>query len=260
MISARTFLFTPATRPDRFPKAAASGADAIILDLEDAVPAGEKAAARGNLDADFTELPVILRLNAIDTPWFAEDAAAAKGHGFAAVMLPKTENPEAIRQIVDIFPEIPVIPLIETARGLAHLREIAASPGVFCLAFGSVDFCTDLQCAHRQDVLLPVRHELVLASRLADIVAPIDGITVEIEDPEIARRDAEYAKTMGMSGKLCIHPRQIAGVRTAFLPSESEIIWAHRVLEAPDGAVMVDGEMVDKPVRSRAQAIISRSA
>lgn len=251
-------LFVPANRPERFAKAALSGADAVILDLEDAVAADDKHSARAALRCDFTSLPVIVRVNAIGTAWHLDDLAAVAGLPLAAVMLPKAEDPTACTAVARLTGK-PVIALVETALGLAQARAIAAAPGVVRLAFGSIDFCADLGCAHTRDILLPVRLELVLASRLACIGAPIDGVTVVLDDPAISHADAGHARALGMTAKLCIHPRQIAAIRTALAPSPAETDWARRVLALADGAVTLDGEMVDEPVRVRARAILAAS-
>lgn len=132
--------------------------------------------------------------------------------------------------------------------------------GVARLAFGSVDFCADLGSAHLREVLLPARFELVLASRLAGLSAPIDGVTVQLDDPQISAEDAAHARDLGMSGKLCIHPKQIAAIRSAFAPSESDLAWAQRVLASGEGAVSVDGAMVDEPVRLRARRLLAAGA
>ncbi|RWR34648.1 CoA ester lyase [Sinirhodobacter populi] len=255
----RAPLFVPANRPERFAKAAASGADAVILDLEDAVAAEAKETARAALATDFTDLPVIVRINAQGTGWYDADVAAVAALRPAAVILPKAEEAEAIASLAAALDGVPVIALIESARGLANARGIAAAEGVVRLAFGSVDFCADLGCAHLREVLLPARSELVLASRLAGIAAPIDGVTVQLDDLSVSHDDAAHARTLGMSGKLCIHPRQIAGVLRAFAPTEAEIDWARRVLASGDGAVAVDGAMVDEPVRIRARAILAQA-
>lgn len=170
-------------------------------------------------------------------------------------MLPKSENVAQVRDFVSAFNGKPVIALIETAKGLANVRKIAALPGIVRIAFGSVDFCADMGCAHLRDVLLPARMELVLASRLAGISAPIDGVTVQLDDPAIVLADAFHAHDLGMTGKLCIHPNQVRPAKDAFAPTPAEIEWARLVLDSGDGAVSVDGVMVDEPVRLRARAI-----
>ncbi len=248
-------LFVPASRSDRFAKAAASGADAVILDLEDAVAAADKDTARAALTADLG-LPVVLRINGAGTPWHQADLAAAARLSLAAVMLPKAEDAATVAAVAASTGH-KVIALIETARGLANARSIAVAARQ--LAFGSVDFCADLRCAHESALLLPVRSELVLASRLAGVAPPLDGVTLRIDGPE-AGTDAAHARALGMAGKLCIHPRQVAAAQAAFAPSPAEIDWASRVLASGDGAVAVDGEMVDEPVRARARAILNRAA
>jgi len=258
VISIRAPLFVPANRPDRFEKAAGTDADAIILDLEDAVPDSEKDSARTNLSASFTGKPLIVRLNAAGTAWHEADVAALRTLLPAAVMLPKAEDAVAISRLWQALgSRVPVIALIESAKGLANARDIAALDGVARLAFGSIDYCADLGCAHKREVLLPVRSELVLASRLAGIAAPIDGVTAELNNPTLTFEDACHAKDLGMTGKLCIHPKQVTEVRRAFAPGEADIAWARRVLGSGDGAVAVDGVMVDEPVRIRARSILA---
>lgn len=253
----RAPLFVPATRPERFEKAAGSGADAIILDLEDAVAGDDKDAARENLSVDFTALPVVIRINGRGTAWFAADMARVAALNPAAVLLPKAETAEDIGVLRDGVGDIPILALVETAQGIANARILAAQDGVRRLVFGSVDYSADLACEMEREPLLAARSELVLASRLAGIAAPIDGVTVKLDDPALTGDDARYARSLGMSGKLCIHPKQVKDVLTAFAPSEAEIIWAEKVLAAGDGAVQVDGAMVDEPVRIRARAILA---
>ena len=251
----RAPLFVPAHRPDRFAKAAASGADGLILDLEDAVPAAEKDAARAALAVDFTTLPVLVRVNARGTSWHEADLRAVKALRPAGLILPKAASAQDVAMVRQAT-GLPVLALIESAEGLAAARSIAAG-GAARLVFGSIDFCADLGVAHDRDVLLPVRSELVLASRLAGIAAPVDGVTVALDDPAACEDDARHARRLGMTGKLCIHPRQIDAVQRAFLPLAAEITWAQRVLASGDGAVSVDGAMVDEPVRIRARAILA---
>ncbi|NTF10571.1 CoA ester lyase [Agrobacterium rubi] len=251
-------LFVPGNRPERFEKAAASGADAIIIDLEDAVPGGAKSEARAALRADFTDLPILVRVNAEGTPWHKDDIAALSKLEFAAVILPKAELGGRLAEIVGSCP-CPVLPLVETARGLSQARQIAALPGVARLIFGSVDFCADVGCAHTRDALLQARFELVLASRLAGLPGPVDGVTTSIEDEELISSDARYGLELGFAGKLAIHPRQVEAIKAGFRPQPLEIEWARRVLASGDGAAAVDGAMVDEPVRIRARGILARA-
>lgn len=251
-------LFVPGHRPERFAKAAGSGADAVIIDLEDAVPADAKGVARANLRADFTDRPVLVRINGAGTAWHADDLAAIAELPVAAVIVPKAEpGPEL--EAACARAGRPVLALVETARGLAGVRAVAATRGVARLAFGSVDFCADLGCAHARGVLLPARFELALASRLFGLPAPLDGVTTAIDDPALAMDDARHARELGFGGKLCVHPKQVEAVLAGFRPDEAEVEWARRVLESGEGAVLVDGAMVDEPVRVRARSVLARS-
>ena len=254
----RAPLFVPATRPDRFAKAAASEADGIILDLEDAVGPREKDAARDNLATGFADVPVLVRVNGAGTPWHDADLDAVRNIGGAGVLLPKAERWQDTATALRALEGIPVVALIETAAGLARARTIARLPGVVRLAFGSIDYCADLGCDHVRDALLSARAELVLASRLAGLAPPLDGVTTSLNDPGAAADDSAHARSLGMTGKLCIHPRQVAQVMRAFAPSDDQIAWARKMVDAPaEGAHQVDGVMVDAPVRARARAILA---
>lgn len=250
-------LFVPANRPDRFARAAASGADALILDLEDAVADDAKDAARAALRADFTDLPVVVRINGAGTRWHEADLVAVRRLSPAAIMLPKAEIGPGLGTV--LATGLPVLTLIETARGLSDARQIAALDGVARLIFGSIDYCADLQCAHTREALLAARSELALASRLAGVPGPVDGVTVSIDDRDAIEADARHACDLGFGGKLAIHPRQIDPIRQGFLPDMSDVEWARRVLASGDGAATVDGAMVDEPVRIRARAILARA-
>ncbi len=267
-MSAKSYLFVPADRPERFDKALTSGADAVIVDLEDAVAPAAKDMARSALAAWLAARPagapgMVLRCNAAETPWFDADLALAAHPAVMAVMLPKAEAPAAIARVVaarGAGTALPVIALIESAAGLAAVRAIASTPGVQRLAFGSIDLQVDLGLRDAtEDELLPWRLELVLASRLAGIERPIDGVTTAFDDAERLATDVQRARRLGFGAKLCIHPRQVAGVRAGLRPSAHELDWAQRVLAAAaasaGAAVAVDGKMVDKPVLLRAEAI-----
>jgi len=248
-------LFVPGDRPERFAKAAAS-AEAVIVDLEDAVPAGAKAKARDALAALPAGAVIYVRINAAGTELHAADLAAVKGLAIAGVMLPKAESAAAV-EAVSAATGHKIIALIESAAGIAAARFIAASPATARLAFGSIDYCADLGAAHTREALLTARCELVLASRLAGLPAPLDGVTTAIDDEAQVEDDARHASSLGMHGKLCIHPRQVAAARRGFTPSAEETAWARRILAAgSDGAVSMDNRMVDAPVRARARRIL----
>lgn len=184
-------LFVPANRPERFKKAAASGADAIILDLEDAVPPDAKGEARRSLCVDFTDRPVLVRINGIGTDWHIDDVAVISAFPIDGVILPKAEMGELLKNLVaKLRGKLPIIALIETARALRDAFEIAALPGIERLAFGSIDFCAELNCAHTREALLSARSSLVLASRVAGRVPPLDGVTTSVDDADLIRNDA----------------------------------------------------------------------
>lgn len=247
-------LFVPGDRPERFVKAAASGADAIIIDLEDAVPTQNKDRARASLAADFTQLPIFVRINAADTLWHDADVAAALSLPIQGLVIPKVELGNGLSRLTER--QIPLLPLIETARGLSQAREIASVPGVARLIFGSIDYCADLGIAHERDCLLSARSELVFASRLARIEPPIDGVTTALNDAAVTASDAAYSRKLGFTGKLAIHPRQVSAIIDGFTPDEGEVAWARKVLATGNGAVSVDHMMVDEPVRIRARRIL----
>lgn len=250
-------LFVPGHRPERFEKAATSGADAVIIDLEDAVPAADRDDARAALRADFTGLPVLVRINGEGTPWHEDDIAAVSKLPFAAIVVPKAEIGGSLATFA-AQSHIPILPLIETARGLSQARDIAILQGVLRLIFGSIDFCADLGCIASRETLLMARSELVLASRLAGLQNPVDGVTASLDDEAAVAADARHASELGFGGKLAIHPRQIAAIRAGFTPQHGEVEWARNVLASGDGAAAVDGAMVDEPVRIRARAILAR--
>lgn len=257
-------LFVPATRTDRFAKAVAAGADAVIIDLEDAVGHAEKAAARAALASALPPAgTVLLRINGAGTPWHEDDLEMARGLPLAGVVLPKAETRADVERVgARLGGTSAIIPIIESARGLAEARAIAAAPRVARLAFGSIDFAADLGCAHTRQALLSARCELVLAARLAGLDGPIDGVTARVDDAGLAQDDAIHAAELGFAGKLCIHPSQIVPVMRGFAPTAAELAWAGRILDAlADGGsvVTVDGAMVDAPVRLRAERILARA-
>jgi citrate lyase subunit beta/citryl-CoA lyase len=258
----RSYLFVPATRPDRIAKALASGADAVIVDLEDAVPPAEKDAARDASSRELPKLPpVFVRVNGPETEWFEADLALCASCAVRGVVVPKAEAADHLERVAACLPAgAAVLPLIETARGFANLQALCAAPRVQRLVFGSIDFQFDLGISGERDELLYFRSGLVLASRLAGIQAPVDGVSVEIDDAQRVRDDVLYGKRLGFGGKLCIHPRQVATVNACYYPSEEEAAWAKRVLAAATAAggaaVAVDGKMVDRPVILRAEEIV----
>jgi citrate lyase subunit beta/citryl-CoA lyase len=264
---ALSYLFVPADRPERFAKALAAGAHAVIVDLEDAVAPARKEAARATLAAwlqSSNAQAVHLRTNAPGTPWFEDDLALCALPAVAGAVLPKTETPQEVARVQAAAPGKPLLPLIETAEGMASVRAIARATGVQRLVFGSIDFQADLGIPGEDDALLAFRSELVLASRLAQLQAPVDGVTTSLDDVGAMARDTARARRLGFGAKLCIHPRQVAAVNAALAPTPQELDWARRVIDACEAsagaALAVDGKMVDAPVLKRAQALLAASA
>ena len=256
----RSYLFVPGNRPDRYAKARATRAGAVIVDLEDAVAPAEKAAAREALAAWLSpERSVIVRVNAADSEWFEDDLRACASDGVTAIVLPKAEAADAIARIAALCGRRAVLPLVETARGIWNVLSVAQAPNVQALLFGSLDFQADLGTS--DDDLVYARSQLVLASRVAGIDAPVDGITQSVDDPELLRRDCLRARQLGFGGKLCIHPKQVDVVNRCFSPSADDVAWAERVVDAfarsSGNAALLDGKMIDRPVLVRAQAMLA---
>lgn len=263
----RSYLFVPADRPERFAKALAAGADAVIVDLEDAVGPAAKDDARRALAgwlAGPEAAPVWVRVNAAGTPWHAADVSLCVHPQVRGVVLPKAESAQGLAALAAALPGKPLLPLVESAAGFEAARAIAAAPGVVRLLFGSIDFQADLGIEGDDDALLYFRSQLVLASRLAGREAPVDGVTTALGDDAATTADTARARRLGFGAKLCIHPRQVAAVNRGFTPTGAELDWARRVLAAAEAAggaaVAVDGKMVDAPVLLRAQRLLSRGS
>jgi len=258
----RSFLFVPGNRPERYLKAWESNADVVIIDLEDAVPIGEKDPAREAV-ANWVgpERPVLIRVNGLATPWFEQDVRVARLPGVDGVVLPKAANASDVATLLSrIERDIPIYPLIESAQGMWNVLEIATAPGVRQLMFGTLDFCADMGMALTSDTLSPYRADIVMASRVAGIRPPLDGVTPGIDDDKLLQTEAAEGKKWGFAGKLCIHPCQAPVVNRCYAPSKTELAWARRVLDAFErangAAVAVDGKMVDRPVILQARRIL----
>jgi citrate lyase subunit beta/citryl-CoA lyase len=261
LAGARTLLFVPGSRPDRFDKAVASGAHVVVVDLEDAVPELEKGSARAAVASWFGEGAALVRINALASPHHDADVQALAGAaGLRGVVVPMAEDPSGFTALAERLGDgIPVVALVETATGLHRVHEIAATACVRRLAFGQLDFAADVGSSTDDAALLMARSTLVVASRAAALPGPIDGPTTALDDPGLAAADARRAKALGFTGKLCIYPSQVAPVNEAFAPTGKELAWARRVAEAASGggAVRVDGQMVDAPVVQRARDLLA---
>lgn len=260
-----TYLFVPANRPERFNKAGASSADVVIFDLEDAVANEHKTESRSNLAAYFENGGRgHVRVNGVGTREFEEDLVLCRMPGVDGIVLPKAEDPDVIKYVSRaVRADKPILPLVETAQGIANVRAIASVPAVNRLVFGTVDFCLDLGIEEDENELLYHRSDIVLASRLAKLLPPVDGVTISVNDAEVLRKDTERGRRLGFGAKLCIHPWQIPHVDACFRPSVDLIDWAQRVLRHAEeagsvGAFSIDGKMVDAPVIERAKRIIDR--
>ncbi len=260
----RSYLFVPGNRPERFDKACATAAHVVIIDLEDAVPAAEKDAARTATKAWLhADRPVIVRINGAETAWFADDLALCALPGVAGIILPKAERVEQIALVAQAGAGA-ILPLIESAIGFQHAEVLAGCPQVLRLVFGTIDFRLDLGIDGERDELLYFRSQLVLVSKLAGLQPPVDGVTLAIDDAAAIDDDTRYGRRIGFGAKLCIHPLQVAAVNAAFLPSAAELAWARRVVAAADAshgaAVALDGKMIDRPVILQARQTIADAA
>lgn len=263
---ARSYLFVPGDRPERFAKALASGADAVVVDLEDAVAPAAKDAARATVAAWLQTLPersrVVVRINDAASPWYDADLAMLAAAGAAAVMLPKAEEPELLEALFARCRGIAVLPLVETARGMLSAQALAACTGVQRLVFGTLDYALDLDLGSDPIALDAGHAQLALVSRAANLDSPVAGVTTALDDEAQLLADFARARAHGFGAKLCIHPRQVAPLHAALMPSPQELDWARRVLLAAEnahGAVQVDGRMVDRPVIERARRIVERA-
>ena len=265
MSQAVTYLFVPGDRPDRFEKAMATGADHVILDLEDAVRPEAKAAARqAILGASLDWRRVVVRINDAASPFFMDDLRFLASFSGAVVMVPKTESPGTLTKVAEnLGRPTELLPQIETVRGLEAVPEILAHPAARRAAFGHLDFALDLGAAPDWDALLYARSRLVALSRLAGALPPVDSVTTDVKDETRLKADAEAARRLGFGGKLLIHPAQVAPAAEVFLPSAVERDWARRVLavvaQGAAGAVAVDGKMIDRPVEEAARRILARA-
>jgi citrate lyase subunit beta / citryl-CoA lyase len=260
---ARSYLFVPATDEHRVDKALASDAHAVVVDLEDAVAPDRKEEARELIRERLREPrsrgAQLVRTNGIDTAYARADLAALADLALDGIVVPKAE-PQPLQTLAPSGP--PVVALIESAIGLRRALEIANRPRVTRLMFGNVDLAAQLGATPGPDAreLLYARSSLVVDAVAAGLAGPIDGPCTAIGDDAALRAETAAAKALGFSGKICIHPSQLATVHAIFAPTEDEVAWARRVVAAADGsrgAVAVDGQMVDAPVVARARRLLT---
>ena len=264
-----SYLFVPGDRPDRFAKALAAGAQAVIIDLEDAVAPDAKSSAREHIRAWTASRPgvdvdVLVRINDVATPWFDADLALARECAIRGIVLPKAERAADIARVMAALARGGfVVPIVETARGVLNVDEVASAAGVQRVAFGTLDYAVDLDLSGDERGLIYPACRMALASKAAAIATPIAGVTPEIGNDAKLESDLQFARACGFGAKLCIHPSQLAHTQRAFTPTAEEIAWAQRVVAAVEsghGAVQVDGKMVDRPVILKAHVILERAA
>jgi citrate lyase subunit beta / citryl-CoA lyase len=271
----RSLLFAPAVRPDVVAKTPRSAPDAVCVDLEDAVPPAAKEGARAlardatvALAAEHPEIAVLVRVNGVTTPWFADDIAQAVHPALAAIIVPKVEHVDDVRAARSALaaagaPDVLVLAGLESALGVGRCEELAAVSDV--AYFGAEDYTADLGGVRTTDGLevLYARSRVALACRIAGIPV-LDQVVTSLTDADVFRRDAAQGRALGYSGKLCIHPSQVALAHEAFTPSEAEVEQARRIIAAyeaaaarGEAAVEVDGQMVDEPIVRRARAVVA---
>lgn len=267
MIRWRSTLFVPANQGDLVVKAPRTEPDVVVLDLEDAVPPGEKDVARGALAAHVESLDdagvrVAVRVNPVGSPWFDADLAAVPEH-IDAVVVPKLDSAAAAQAAA--ARGIPIVAGIETVLGVATARDWLGH-GVTACYFGAEDYIVDLGGVRTDSnaEVATARALVGMAARLASVAA-LDMVTLDFRDDARYQREAAEARALGYAGKLCIHPAQVPLANEAFTPTEAEVDRAERLLAAYDRAVAdgraalaFEGEMVDEVVARRARAILAQ--
>lgn len=271
----RSVLFAPAVRPDLIEKLPRARPDAVVIDCEDATPPGSKAEGRANasefggrLAAD--GVSVFIRINAVGSPWFADDVREGVPPGAAGVVLPMVESAGQLDELASALaredrPRLAVIAGLETAAGVDRARTLLAHSVVTAGYFGAEDFIADMGGARTETntEVLMARSLVAIAGRLAQVPV-LDQVVVAYRDDERFRREAGEARSMGYAGKMCIHPAQVAIAHEVFTPSAAEVETARRLVEAHQAAeregrsvVVVDGRMVDGPLVAQAKKVIA---
>lgn len=271
----RGLLFVPAVRPDRYPKALATGVDAVCIDLEDGVSFAAKDEARDAALALFAgrepaRAEVSLRINDPGTDLGRRDLDAVRRAGIRpdALMLPKCEGPDAVRGVADalggVLPDLPLIVMVETARGVAAAEAIAAAaPTVSAVFFGAIDFAADVGCEVGWDAALHARSRVVLAAAIAGVAA-LDSPFMDVPALDGLAAESRRARGLGFTGKAAVHPTQVPVIQAAFSPGEDEVAWARRIVDAYDrnrgGVLLVDGKLIERPVVASAKRTLAVAA
>lgn len=265
----KTWLFVPATRMDQVAKAFASGADAVIVDLEDAVALTDKAQARTAIQDYYNSQDyqsIWLRINQASSVEFTKDLALCQQlPNLAGIVLAKAEQAANIEQLHQAT-GLPVIALIETALGLYQIDSMAGASGLLAFSYGFLDLCNDLSVqvgTTAADIIAnQIRYQLILSSKVHQLLAPIDTIYPDFNDSKGLQARVTLWSQMGMSGMLCIHPKQVAVVKDTLLPSADELDFAKRVVEkyqcSGQAVFEINGNMVDAPVIERCQQLLAK--
>lgn len=272
----RSLLFAPASRPEVLAKLPRSGPDGVVIDLEDAVPATHKAAARSNARRAGSELAiahprlaVYVRVNAVASPWFEGDVADACPPELTGIVVPKLESDDDVESVARVLHDrglshLHVIAGIETARGVDAVRDVLRGPVAVCY-FGAEDYVADLGGVRTEAnvEVLYARSRVALAARIAGVLA-VDQVVTTFTDDARFLADAAEGRALGYRGKLCIHPAQVPLANRAFSPSPEEIDRARRLLAAYDDAVRrgeaaiaFEGQMVDEPLARHARDVLA---
>jgi len=276
----RSYLFAPGNHERRVEKALGLGADVVILDLEDAVAISEKKSTRELINKTLEQprnCAVFVRVNAYDTEFCYGDICSIVSENLDGIVLPKLESLEDLRSIDWLLGNleqerglpngsIDLMPIIETAVGLVNIREIArADMRVKRLAFGGGDYTRDLgmEWTLKEDELLPVRSEMVLASRFGKLEPPVDTVFIHIKEHDAFRSSCSNILGLGFQGKMCIHPDQVPVTNETFTPDPEEVKWSQRVIDefakaekAGIASIQVDGYFVDYPIVEKAQRTV----
>ena len=256
-VLARSWLLVNGAQFDKFAPAARSRADIVVLDIEDAVAPPGKAAARDNLkrwfDAGNSDW---VRINGFGTQFWADDLAMLKSTSVGGVMLAMVESVDHVTETARLLPGVPIVALVETARGLERITEIAATKGTFRLAFGIGDFRRDTGFGENPMTLAYARSRFTIAAKAAHLPGAIDGPTVGSSALKLSEATAVSAE-FGMTGKICLTPDQCATVNEGLSPSQDEISWAQEFLAEfeRDGGVIRNGS--DLPRKARAEKILN---
>jgi citrate lyase subunit beta/citryl-CoA lyase len=256
----RSYLFAPGHNAKLLAKVSDAGADAVMLDLEDAVPPDAKHVARTMVAEALAEREGWVRINAARTRTCEADLDAVAGLA-AGIRIPKVESAEEAQWVADRAPDTPLICAIESARGVLAAAEIATVEGVRHLSLGGVDLRRDLNAGDGDLQTLYVRSHLVVASRAAGLQPPIDSVYSQLDDEAGLRAQTTFARSLGFFGKSAIHPRQLPVLHDVFTPSEDERAWALEVIDAFESAGgeavrLPSGEFVDVPVAQRARRLL----